>query len=132
MFSYNGIMKFNAESTVFEALYISNILFASDIGANKFCMYWFVYKLWSEFTISNFWRYNVFCPLFIYPSFTNSTPPISAFSNVFHPCSYAYFAAFSKISSDEFPVAFMLNGLYIVIPLYSYPRDNTVPFLPCS
>ena len=35
-------------------------------------------------------------------------------------------------SSDEFPTALILKGLYTVIPLYSYPLDKVVPFLPCS
>ena len=36
MFSYSGIIKLNADSTVSDASYISSMLLASDIGANAF------------------------------------------------------------------------------------------------
>ena len=41
----------------------------------------------------------------MYFVFRKSIPPKIAFSNVSHPCEYAYSAAFSKIVDVEFPLA---------------------------
>ena len=86
-------------------LYAFLVSCPSDLDAETFVIYWCQYKSPSLLSTSNFCKYNVFWPYPMYSFFTNSAPPIIAFSGSVHPSFLAFSKAFVIIADVLPPVA---------------------------
>ena len=110
--SKTGITKLNGISKLLSiSLYVSNILWLSVFAADTFCWYWCQYKSPSLSSTSNFCKYSVDCPYWIYSFAKNSAPPSIAFSGLFHPCFLAYANAFFIIAELLLPDALTFKKL---------------------